>query len=251
MFRGFRLSIPARSKLIIRFTCVLCLCWLLVTPADAQMMEHPSGLRLLTAMGTAETRVRPDIAEVRLGVETEAPTATEAREENATRASRIVEAIRQLAIPESDITTAVFQIDPVRRFTDGEQRGEPPIVGYRVVNIISVRTTNFDLVSRIIDSGVRAGANRVDGVSFSVRNDTVPREAALRQAVANARRSAETMAKELGVRLSRVQSVQEGGVGIIPPQPLFRGAVQEAVATPIFPGQLTVNASVTITYVIE
>lgn len=209
-------------------------------------------LSLLTAIGSSEVNVRPDEVEVRLGVETEAPTATQARQENALRAGKVVDSLRALGIPEQAIETSVFQIYPVRRFEDESGRGEPPIVGYRVTNIVGVRTGRLDLAPRIIDDSVRAGANRVDSVSFVLRDEAPARETALRLAVANARENARIMAGELGVELVRVHGVQQGGVGVTQLPPFFRGAAAEAGApSPIFPGEITVRGSVTLTYVVR
>ena len=220
-------------------------------PAGAQT-DPGDQLRLLTAFGESEVRVRPDLAEVRLGVETEAPTAAQARQENAVRAGKVVDAIKALGIPERAIQTSVFQIYPVRRSEDREYRGEPPIVGYKVVNVVSVRTEQFDLVPKIIDNSVGAGANRVDSVSFLLQDEAAARQSALQQAVANARANALAMAKALDVELVTVQTVQQGGVGVVRPPMLFRAQAAEAAApTPVFPGEVTVNASVTLSYLIR
>ena len=207
---------------------------------------------LLTAVGDGEVRVRPDLAQVQLGVETEATTASDARQQNAVRVAKIIQAIKALAIPETQIRTSIFQIEPIRRFDQPNQQGMPPIVGYNVSNIITVRTETFDLVPRIIDDSVAAGANRVDSVSFTLKDDAAPRQTALKLAVANARANAQTMAAELKVSLISVYGVQQGGVGVVPPPVLFRGAVEAAAApTPILPGEVTVNATVTLSYIIR
>ncbi len=208
--------------------------------------------RGITAMGTGEVRVTPDIGEVQFGVVTEATTAAEARQENATRVARVISAVKALGIPDSAIRTSIFQLEPVRRFPTPNQPqiGEPPIVGYQVTNIVTVRTPKLDLVPRIIDAAVGAGANRVDNISFTVSNDAAPRQQALRNAVADARANAEAMASQLGVKLGRVLSVQQGGA-VVPPGPVFYSRAAEAAPTPIFPGEVTVNATVTVTYEIR
>lgn len=212
-------------------------------------------LRLLVCTGMGEVNVRPDLVEVRLGVDTEAPTAAAARQQNATRAGKVIDALRALGIPEKDIQTSTFQIQPVRRYPNNEpQMGEPPIVAYRVSNIVTVRTAQMDLAPRIIDDSVKAGANRVDDINFILKDQTAASQEALRKAIANARMNAETMAKELGVKLVRVQLVQQGGAGVIPPPILYRGEAMAAASmapTPVLPGEVTVNASATLTYVID
>jgi uncharacterized protein len=207
----------------------------------------------LTAYGTADVRVTPDTAEVQFGVVTESTTATGARQENATRVTKVISAIKALGIPDNSIRTSIFQLEPVRRFPNQNQnqQGEPPIVGYRVTNIVTVRTTQLDLVPRIIDEAVKAGANRVDNIDFTVNNDAAPRQQALRNAVADARANADAMAAQLGVKLGRVLSVQQGGA-VVPPGPImYSRAAVSAAPTPIFPGEVAANAAVTVTYEIR
>ena len=248
-----RKSAIKRSAVLVFATAVSVLGILFaVTPLGYAQPAGEERLRLLTAVGNAEVRVRPDLAEVRLGVETEARTAVEARQQNAIRAAKVVDVLKALGVPERALETSLFQLEPVRRFEDRDQSGQPPIVGYRVSNVVSVRTEQLDLVPGIVDESVRAGANRVDSVSFTLRSETVPRQTALRQAVANARENAEAMAKELGVELAGVHNVQQGGVGVGPRPLYFGGLGAEGFApTPVFPGEVTVSASATLTYLIR
>lgn len=228
---------------------------LLPTSARTQDISTPQRIslpRLLSASGTGEVRVKPDMAEVRLGVQTEATTATNARQQNAQRAQAVVDAIHKLGIPADSIQTSTFDISPVRRSDNPQYSGEPPIVGYSVTNTVSVRTGNLDLVPRVIDESITAGANRVDSVNFVLRDDAASRRAALRAAIADAVSNARVMAKELGVRLVRVYNVQQGGAGVTPPPIMYRSVAAESMApTPILPGQVTVNASASVTYVIQ
>ncbi len=217
--------------------------------AQTTAMQQP---RTLTAVGNAEVRARPDRAVVRLGVQTEAKTAAQARDQNATLVNKVLDALRALGITDRQIETSNFQIYPVRRSGNANQQGEPPIVGYRVVNIVSVRTENLNQVAQIIDASVRAGANTVESVDFQLQNESAARQDALRQATAEAALNAKTMADALDVRLARIYQVQQGGVGILPPPyPVRTFAMEAGAPTPIFPGEVTVNASVTVTYVIE
>ena len=217
--------------------------------AQAKTSQQPS---TLTAVGNGEIRVRPDLVVVRLGVETETKTAAQARDQNAAIVTKVINALKAQGISEREIETATFQIYPIRRSPTPGQTGEPPIVGYRVVNIISVRTENLDLVPRIIDSSVQAGANTVESVDFQLKDDAAATQNALTRAVADAVQNANTMAKALGIKLIRVYQVQQGGLGVVPPPYPVRGLAMEAAsATPIFPGEVTVNASITLTYHIQ
>lgn len=216
--------------------------------ADVTTQAQPP---LLTATGNGEVRVRPDLAQVQLGVETEAKTASDAREQNAAKVTKIIQAIKALGIPDNQIRTSTFQIQPVRRSDQPNIPGTPPIVGYDVTNMVTATTDKFDLVPKIIDDSVAAGANRIDNVSFMLRDDSAARQTALKEAVADAIANAETMARELKIGLASVYSVQQGGVGVVPPSIIYRAMGAAPSPTPILPGEVTVNASVTLSYIIR
>jgi len=230
---------------------LLIACMVSIQPVCAQ--SDTSKTPFLTAMGDSVINVVPDTAEVRIGIVTEAKTATEARNQNAERAQKVVQGMKALGIPDTAIQTSNFSINPVRRFpTNQPQQGEPPIVAYDVNNTISVRTEKFDLVPKIIDQSVASGANSVDGVNFTLKNDQDVRLRALGEASEEARRNAQAMASALGVKLLKLQSVQQGGSGVSPLSVMYRSmAAAEGAPTPIFPGQVSVSASVTVVYTIQ
>jgi uncharacterized protein YggE len=93
---------------------------------------------------------------------------------------------------------------------------------------------------------VTAGANRVSGISFDVADRTTPNDAALKDAIGDAKRKAELMAAAAGVKLVRILSVStaEANGG---PVPMFRAMAASAAPVPVMPGeqQVSVNASVT------
>ncbi len=114
---------------------------------------------------------------------------------------------------------------------------------------MSVRIDDLAKVGPVIDAGLAAGANNLDGVEFGLRDDGAARAAAFTDAVRSARGKAEALAAALRVRLVEIVEVAEGGVAISQPQP-FRGRAMamapEAAATPVSPGQVGVDASVTV-----
>jgi uncharacterized protein YggE len=77
------------------------------------------------------------------------------------------------------------------------------------------------------------------------------REQALKQAVQEARSKAQVMADALRVNLNEVLEVAEGGVSIMQPQMAMTSRVMTMAAdvnTPVSPGEIEVNASVTVRY---
>src|SRR5262249_37068994 len=127
----------------------------------------------------------------------------------------------------------------------------PRIVAYNATNSVSVRVSNLSLVGGVIDAGLKAGANQLEGVQFGLRNDTPSREEALKQAVQEARSKAQVMADALRVDLADVLEASEAGVSVVP---FAEGGASPRVAfaasaeTPVSPGQIQVHANVTIRY---
>ena len=211
----------------------------------------PPPIPSLTVSADGEARVSPDEATARLGVFAQAPTAREAQDRVSRTAGAILEAVRRLGIPADHIQTSELNLGPVygQGRPDREPQ-EPQIVGYQASNVVSVQVEQLDKVGPVIDAGLAAGANRLEGVMFGLRDDRKARAEALTRAVEEARVKADALARALKVRLVRILEVAEGGIAVGPPQPFMKAgrmAMETAMAdTPVSAGQVGVSASVTV-----
>jgi uncharacterized protein len=209
---------------------------------------------VLSVQANGEARVAPDEATVRLGVLAQAPTARAAMEEANRSANAILDAIRKLGVKAEDIQTSELNLNPVYANVPQDRGGEPRISGYQATNVVSVRLEKLDLVGPVVDAGLAAGANRLDGVIFGLRNDEAARSTALTRAAEAARIKAETLARALRVRLVEIVEVVEGGVSVF--TPMYKGArmameTSMAADTPVSAGQVGIDANVTLRYRIE
>lgn len=234
-----------------RLLAAVALSLILMAPAVAQRDRDRPETPLLTVTGTGDVRVAPDEANVRLGVTRQSSTAQNAQEAVNRDANAIIAAVLKLGVARDQVRTGQLNLFPIYAQQKPGENDEPRVVAYRATNIVTVRLDKLDLTGPVIDAGLKAGANQLEGVSFGLRNDQAAREEALRLAVLEGRKKAQTIAQALEVRLGTVQEVQEGGVGIYPP-PMQRefamAARGGADTTPVLPGQVTVSASVTIRY---
>jgi uncharacterized protein YggE len=223
------------------------LCCLLITGAGAaQAQDRKPDFPLLTVVGSGEVRARPDEATVRLGVVAQATNAGSAQADANAIIQRFLDRVRDLKVPRENVQTSQLTLSPIYR--QPAPGGEPQVVGYRAQNTLAIRLQDLDLIGKVIDAGVAAGANQLEGIAFGLRNDTPARLRALREAVAEARQKAEVIADALGVRLGDAYEVDEGGARVIPPPIQGRALAAGDASTPVEPGQLVVNASVTIRY---
>jgi uncharacterized protein YggE len=205
---------------------------------------------VIVVNGSAQVFASPDEATVRLGIVRQAPTAQVAQEQANSVAKEILSAIAKAGIPANQIQTARLLLSPVYAPRSPESRDAPRIVAYNATNTVSVRVENLALVGPAIDAGLKAGANQLEGVHFGLRNDLPAREQALRQAVQEARSKASVMAAALGVTLAEVVEATEGGVSVVPfaETRATQSLAAFAADTPVSPGQIQINANVTVRY---
>lgn len=206
---------------------------------------------VIVVNGTAEVEADPDSATVRLGVVRQEATAQTAQEQANHAAQAVLAEIAKVGIPSQRIQTSRLTLSPVYAPVRPENRDAPRIAAYSASNVVSIEIDNLTQIGPVIDAGLRAGSNQLEGVQFRLRNELPFRERALKQAVMDANQKAETMAQALGVRLSGVQEAMEGGVSVVPRDRGVVAFAREATPTPVSPGQMEISASVTIRYLIS
>jgi uncharacterized protein YggE len=227
---------------------------LVVTPLTSlaqQTREPVPSVIVVNSMSTVEAT--PDQATVRLGVVRQAPTAQAAQDQTNRAVQAVLTEVGKVGVPAQKIQTSRLTLTPVYAPQQPGNRDAPRIVSYNAANIVSIELDNLTQVGPVIDAGLTAGANQLEGVRFSLKNDTAVRERALKQAVADAKRKAETMAEALGVRITGVLEASDGGVSVIAQDETVAYArvsmAQVApAATPVSPGEIEVRASVTVRY---
>lgn len=232
---------------------------LLSLPMSALAQQGP-GRRppAVIATGTAEVFAAPDRATVRLGVQEQAQTADAAQKAVNEKMNRILKDLRKLGVPEGRIRTARAELFPVYAYPQN-RGGTPELTGFRASNSVAV---TLDLagkgpaVGAVIDTGIRSGANSVEGIAFTLADDTKQRAEALQKAAKNARQKAESIATALGVQLGELIAAGEAGGGAGgPPRPMMRSMALEASdasqATAIEPGLVRVEASVEVRYAVK
>lgn len=227
---------------------------LVVTGARAQTAGNPEAKiepPMLTVSGHGKVSVAPDQALIRVGKIAQATTAGTAQTQVNQTMLRALEKIKELKIPEQKITTVGLTLTPVyagdNRKAPAESAG-PRIVGYRASNVIRVQVDDLNLVGKVIDAALTAGADELEGVSFSLKNDSTQRDQALRLAAQDARSKADAIADAMHLGILSVLEVTEGGMNIARPQPQLSRTYAAEAAAPVQPGEITVDASITVRY---
>jgi uncharacterized protein YggE len=162
-------------------------------------------------------------------------------------------AVKALLGADDTVTTTRYSIEPRYETPRPGEAREPRIAGYVAHNEVEVESRQVDRVGALIDAATTAGANRIGGLQLTLSKHADLMRAAIEKAGADARGQAEAVAKGLGVRLKALVSASTSPA----PVPVFRRFEASAMAaesrapTPIEPGELTVSATLQVTYEIE
>jgi uncharacterized protein YggE len=180
----------------------------IIAPVQAQDMtsrapERPS----ISVSAQGSTRITPDRATIRIGVQTRGATAAAASGENARVAQRVINAIKGLGIGAEQISTVNYMVNPEYRHIENRS---PEITGYMVNNTVVVDVRQIEQVGRVIDAALGAGANVINSLDFYASNTEEARRAAIAAAVAKARLDAEVIARGAGGTLGTLAQASVG-----------------------------------------
>jgi uncharacterized protein YggE len=200
----------------------------------------PSAGTTITVTGDGTVDATPDRASFDFGVTSQAGTAGEALNRNASQARAIVDALKKAGIDSADIQTTQVSLWP-QTSSNGTE-----IVGYQASNSVHV-TAGLSRSGALVDAAVGAGANNVDGPNLDTADKSSLYNEALRNALGEAKGKAQAIAEGAGLTLGPVVKVSEGVA--TPPVPMFaQDKVAAASSVPIEAGTQQIQASVTVTY---
>ena len=228
--------------------------------AFAQQVIPPSREKTITVTGTATSSIDPDLLRIQFGVEVQSKTAKEAIDANAAAMNDVVNAVKKLGITEDELSTSSFNIFPVYDSITDPKTGvyvRSELIGYRVSNILTVETTKLSMAGNIIDAATQAGANRVDGVSFTLspQKQLSVQDDLIGNAVENAKAKAEKALAPLDQKIIGVKFVSLSDFGYPPPPIPYYSAYSkadagEAMSTPIFSSDQDVTTTVSVVFLI-
>ena len=240
------------------------------TTPSVQISPLGPSSALLSLSAEGRSNRTPDLAVFSAGVVTNGVTAAEALGANSRQMDRVVAALKRSGIADRDIQTSAISLSP--RWSNPEADAqriaretrqpyvpatEPPrIIGYEARNSVQVRVRRLGEMGKIIDTLVAAGANEVNGPSFTLDDQNAALDEARAEAVSVGRERAELYARAAGMRVVRLLSMSEGG-GYYPVQQIFVTASRgerggppppPPPPAPVSPGELTLGVSLSMQF---
>jgi uncharacterized protein YggE len=218
-----------------------------VSPATAQPIRIEAGSvpRTVTVSGDAVVSAAPHRAIVRIGVQTEGQQADETLERHEEDVERVLTSIRRAGIADREIEITSLTLG--ERWVDGGRRD-----GYVASRVVAVTVDDLRRVPEIVATSVAQGANRLDGLFYTLRDADRYEDQALAEAYERARGKAQRIAEAAGMRVGRVVQVHEQGTTPPAPVPMPEMVMNmDARAGAYSAGSTEVRAVVVVTFALE
>ena len=208
----------------------------------------------ITVSGTGETQISADTAIVSLGVNARDKDVLAAQQKANAIIASIREAMTSLGIPEDCVNTDYMNIYAIYDYQDDQEE----VMAYNAGSTLAIKVTSMDAVGEVIDSAFAAGANTLNGISFSASDTDAAKAESLKKAVADAKAKAEILAEASGLKINRIDLITEGGtfsydntVSNFSARGLAEEKEMDAGSTVVRAAKLIVSASVTVTFEAE
>jgi uncharacterized protein YggE len=215
--------------------------------ADGETAGDPTS-GSITVTGQATIKATPDTVTISLGVIAEAATAAEAMDDCSAAMTRIINSLAVAGLPRANIQTSNISLYPQYKYDENGSNGR--IVGYQAGNQITCSWNKLDKIGDLIDAAVKAGANSVNGISFSLSDSRELYLEAIGAAARDAKAKADALAAAAGVRVGAVKSMSLDSYAS-GPIIMKEGLRDAGMAAPIEPGTVEMQVSVRIEYGIQ
>lgn len=209
------------------------------------LAETDATLNVVSVNGAGSISVKPDIAFISIGVETENVDAGIAQNENKELMNSVMDALLASGLREDDIKTTNYAVYERYNYLDNGERDKY----YAVVNTVEVKITDIEKVGEIIDLAAKAGSNQISSIRFGISNEDEVYNEALKLAMESAKMKANSIMSTFGKEAGAPAKVTETNS--------FAGVVRaeyslamdsKAAATPVSTGELTITANVSVEY---
>lgn len=202
----------------------------------------------LTVTGSATVTLPADYVQASVGVSTRAATVQEATTQNADAIRSVITALVDAGIPEEDIATSSYSVYAEYDY----QTGEAVLAGYNVSNQLTVIIRDMDHIGATLDKATAAGANSIHSVQFCSTRSAAAQDEAMTLAVQDALRKGQLLASAAGLQTGGILSITESTGGYYTVSTVYKASgMADAVSNVILPDDLSISASVTVTFELE
>ncbi|HPC30579.1 MAG TPA: SIMPL domain-containing protein [Candidatus Pacearchaeota archaeon] len=210
--------------LISAFTFVLIFYFLVMINAKIKETKYIGNIQrenIISVSKTGTVYVRPDLAVVTITATTNEKTVTAAINKNSEKSAAIKEFLKQQGVEDKDIKTVNYIVNPryeyIKLLADELEssilypNGKRTLVGYEASESLEVKIRQLDKIGDITTGAVKAGADDVGNLVFTVENIDIAKAQARAEAIAKAKSEAQIIANNLDIHLGKIVGFNESG----------------------------------------
>jgi uncharacterized protein YggE len=174
------------------------------TPTRAPEESAPT----VTVVGNGEATAFPDTAEVRLRLETQAFSAASALRDNASAVAGLRRRLGERGVARKDMVVVNSGVVPqMTQLADPPAR--PEVSSYIGRSQVRVTVRRLDRLGDVLDDAAGEGAELARDINYSVADPAPHLAQARRRALLDARRRAETYARNAGMEVGEILHIEE------------------------------------------
>lgn len=223
-----------------------------------------SGPVSISVIGEGEVTATPDIATFSFNLEAKEADAVSAQNKAADTMKAILAYVKESGVEDKDVKVESYNLSPQYEYaqTVCTQWGcpptkEPKIIGYQVNQQVAVKVRDTAKAGALVSGIGSKGALNVTGLTFTIDDTDVFKAQARALAIKDAKEKADKLAKDLGVRIVRMNGYSEDGGYPMPyyaasSDMMMKSASPEMAQSAELPmGENTISAQVNISYEIK
>ncbi len=202
--------------------------------------------------GEGKVSAVPDIAVISASIVTQSADSKSAQDSNSVKSQIVSDFLKKQGIDDKDIKTSTYNISPQYKYP--QYGGQPSITGYQVTQSYEIKVRDLKKISTILDGLVSAGANQVNNLGLQIENPDQLQTQARQKAIASAKKKANELESQVGIRLGRIVNFSENGGGYLIPmmyESSIKGMGMGGGGPDISTGENEITVNVTITYQIK
>ena len=237
-----------KTPIVLALALTLALVLAGCAPAESTVhLQQERDSDTITVTGRVGLEVTPDVAQVSIGVSSQAATPGDARLQNSTAINATLAALAELGIEEKDIQTSNMNL-----WNRYDNNGN--IIGYRMSTDLTIYVREIEKAGEVVDAAIEAGSNQLNGVEYLVSNRDEIYNQALIDAIETARQKAEALATASGKTLGEVQQVDETSRAVASVREFANAdtgggdAMNDRAKTTIRPGSTQIDAEVKVVF---
>ncbi len=239
------------TRLALRISLVAVVLAFGVSASRAQ--EKSSAARTITVTGTSDVRIAPDEAVLVVGIDSQNKDLNAAKAANDAIAGKLLALAKPAGIEPNHIQTSALDMRP--EFSNGDV---PVFMHYKVSETIALTLTDLSKAESLLTDALKAGVNRVDGITFTIADPRKYRDQARTMALQAAREKAIAMAAALGQTIGKPIEI-DGQADQLPDTAAFSNSMwqrkqwlaSDGDGASIAGGQITIRATARVKFELQ